>query len=74
MAGNLSPTPIGYLSMQTSIGLVQVPVYQPSDVNYPALRIALPNGMIGCFDLVSDSTLPVKIHTPRGTMGVKGVN
>lgn len=65
--------PIGFISIQTNVGIVDLPVYNPSDVSYSALRIALPNSVVGCFDLVSDPTLPVKIHTPRGTMGVKGV-
>lgn len=72
LVGDLNErTPVGHLSMQTSIGLVRIPVYQPSDVSYSALRIALPNGLVGCFDLVSDATLPIRIQTPRGVMGIK---
>jgi hypothetical protein len=64
-------TPIGYQKIQTSNGILDIPVYAPGDVTYPVFRIRTPNGT-GCYDLVSPTIeTPLRVYT---SSGLKGVN
>lgn len=62
-------TPLTFLKVQTDTGVVDIPIYNVSDVAYSAFRI-MTNVGIGCFDLTGVST-PFKIMT---SVGVKGIN
>ncbi len=59
-------TPLTYQKMQTSTGIVSIPIYNPADVAYSNLRVMTNKGL-GSYDLVAvSSTLPLRIMTPHG--------
>jgi hypothetical protein len=64
-------TPLSYQKVSTPSGVLTIPIYAPTDVSYPALRIQTPQG-IGCYDLIEATTeTPLRINTP---LGIRGVN
>lgn len=59
-------TPLTYQKIQTSTGIVSIPIYNVADVAYSKLRVMTSKGL-GAYDLVAISdTLPLRIMTPNG--------
>ena len=65
------PTPIATQKMMTSKGIIEIPIYSPSDVADSSLRIQTSHG-IGCYDLVPPTaSTPLRVMTAKG---IKGIN
>ncbi|MGB3261877.1 hypothetical protein [Paenisporosarcina sp.] len=66
-------TPVTYQKIQTTKGMLRVPIYKVSDVKDSSLRIYTGKG-IGCYDLVlpSDAT-PLRVMTAKGIRGIRTI-
>src|SRR6185437_15615697 len=62
-------TPLAFQRIQTLNGIVDIPVYNVSDITNSSLRISTNKG-IGCYKLSDPSLSPLRIMTPEGVRGI----